>query len=356
MQKAADLAVTSTASEVAELDASALRLAAAELYASNILGDTDSSYPSELGPVADSSGEQTGCAYQIGNDRVTVWNPYSDDMVTARRISPASVVCIEAEREVALPFLAVAGIRTAVVKVRAVAAGFPSGPCFIFANSTDPNAVGIDWSSQGGTIYGDIHSNTRVSISGNNHTSTGWIDYRYGYSVGGSGHVFVKGFRLGNVMGYPIHYTPADFAPYTYIYNGNLNFPGHEIPAGVYYVKGKLQIMGDDVALGPVTFVVEGKIHVTGGGHNFTAARNNVLFYSLAVSDKASDKAIDINAQGGEWTGICFAPNGNVKYSASDQHIYNGGIVANTIELTGQDFTANAKLPPLPRFYSQLVR
>lgn len=352
MQKAADLAVTSAVSQIDAVEPPQVRQAAAEFYGANLSGDPDVPPASQVvSHIYGNNGEVSGLVCNIGTDRVTIRHPYQDAVTSAESLPPNCLLCLEAEREVELPFLAIVGVCTATVRVRAVGLGEPSGPCLFFAASTDPSVFGIDWSSNGGTIFGDAHSNTMVKFSGSDHTVDGWMDYRYSYTVTGSGHYLTKGFRLGNVMDYPINYTPADFEPYDYVYN-NCNFNNHVIPAGVYYIAGNLHITGADVVLGPVTFVVAGRIQVSGTGHNFTAARNNVLFYSLSNSSRA----IDVSAQGGQWTGICFAPNGHVSYSASDQHIYNGGIVAQTIEITGQDFTAHGMLPPLPRFFSRLVR
>ncbi|MCD6351382.1 MAG: hypothetical protein J7M26_04590 [Armatimonadetes bacterium] len=353
MQKAADLAVTSASSQVDQLSPEEVRQAALDMFAANLYPD-DSSVPEKtfINWVGEPESDNAGYVYQIGPYTVTVWNPYSDPVTAQRGVPPDCTVALYAHRNVKLPFLAVVGLDETPVRVRAVSTGFPSGPCLMFAHSTDPCKVGIDWSSNGGTIHGDCHSNTRVDMSGSNHVVDGWIDYRYGYDVSGNGHDIRKGFRLGNVLDFPIHYEPSDFEPYDYYYNGSCSFPGHVIPAGVYYVKGNLHITGDDVAAGPVTFVVEGRISVVGTGHDFTAARNNVLFLSL----DDSDRAIDVSAQGGQWTGLCYAPYGHIKYSASGQHIYNGGLVGDTIELTGQDFTAEGTLPPLPRFYSRLIR
>ena len=353
MQKAADLATTSAASQVEELSPTEVRRAAAGVFALNAYATAGSPpTPQAVGTLYsdDGSGSEIGVVYDVGAYRLKVWHPYSDQVTQGQSLPLTCLVCVEASRVVQLPFLAVVGLDSAPVRARAVAVGEPSGPCLIFAHSSDPLVNGLDWTSNGGTIHGDCHSNTRVNMGGSNHVVDGWIDYRYGYTVGGSGHDVQKGFRLGNVMDYPISYTPADFQ-YDYVYN-NLKFPGHVIPAGVYYVKGKLHITGDDVAAGPVTFVVEGDISVVGTGHNFTAASNNILFYSLS----SSSRAIDVSAQGGQWTGIFFAPNGHIQFSASGQHIYEGGIVGDTIEITGQDFTAEGTLPPLPRFFSRLVR
>jgi len=356
MQNAADLAATTAAALTDTLDDPDVWYRAACYYAYNMYDtDADSPVPVFEAPVfsPEDPTNQIGATYRVGRNIVTVQHPYRDNYTDAGGYHPQLLVRVDARVEMKTPLMAVVGIQEAPVVVRAVAVGEPSGPCLVFASSTDPNINGIDISSNGGRFLGDIHSNTKVDNTGSDHYFDGWIDYRYSYRTTGSGHVFTKGFRLGNVLPYPRPFTLQELDPYiTYRINGSLSFPGHVIPAGVYYVRGNVHIGADDVPTGPVTFIAEGRIQVNGTGHNFQCAVPDLLFMSLSTSSRA----IDVSAQGGIWEGICYAPYGTISYSASDQHIYRGGLEAMQIQISGQDFLCEGRLPPLPRMYSRLVR
>ncbi|MCX7599408.1 MAG: pilus assembly protein TadG-related protein [Armatimonadetes bacterium] len=356
MQNAADLAATTAAALTDQLDDPDVWYRAASYYAYNLYGvDASAPTPEFLNTVYDPNNPAVaaGATYRVGRNTVTVRHPYRDSVTNARGYLPQFLVRVDARVDVRTPLMSVLGVAQAPVAVGAVALGEPSGPCLVFAASTNPNENGIDISSNGGRFLGDIHSNTKVDNTGSDHYFDGWIDYRYSYRTTGSGHVFVKGFRLGNVLPYPRTWTLQELDPYiTHRINGNLKFTSHVIPAGVYYVRGNVNIGSDDVPTGPVTFIAEGRIQVNGGGHNFRCAVPDLLFMSLSTSDRA----IDTSAQGGVWEGVFFAPNGNIKFSASGQHIYRGGLEAMTIQISGQNFICEGRLPPLPRMYSRLVR
>lgn len=356
MQNAADLAATTAAALTDQLDDPDVWYRAACYYAYNMYGvDSNAPVPEFISIVYDPNNPsgQVGATYRVGRNTVTVLHPYRDSVTDARGYLPQFLVRVDARVDVRTPLMAVLGRQQAAVAVRAVALGEPSGPCLVFAASTNPSVYGIDISSSRTKFYGDIHSNTKVEVTGSGHYFDGWVDYCYSYSLGGSGHTFVKGFRLGNVLPYPRVWTLQELDPLiTYRVNGNLNFPGHVIPAGVYYVTGRVLIGSDDIPTGPVTFIAQDRIQVSGNNHNFTPAVPDLLFMSLSTSSRA----IDVSAQGGVWEGTMFAPNGSIKFSASDQHIYRGGLEAMDIQISGQDFTCEGRLPPLPRMYSKLVR
>jgi hypothetical protein len=358
MQAGGDLAATGGASSCNITYDWDLWAQTASLYAANIPADPNATPPTPQFVCfvpGSSGGWSIGARYTIGADTVTVTHPYHDSWTDSQGYTSSDLVRVDVTKNVALLLLPAIGIQTATVTTRSVAVCMPGGPLLIFAHSTDPSVYALDWTSSSCEINGDCHSNTKVDMSGSWQDINGWIDYRNSYSLTGSHDTIDPGWRVGNVLPYPIWFNVSDFWPFDYYINGHmLNFNG-SIPAGVYYVKGDVHINTTDVPLGPITIIAGGKIHVDGNNHDFTAARNNVLFMSTQPLDQPGGYSMAINAQGGTWNGIFFAPYGDINFTASDQLMYNGGILAEEIHLGGQDFTATGVLPPIPRYYSRLI-
>lgn len=354
MQMACDLAATAGVSTM-ELTKEEVWDTAARYYAANVYGTSVQAQVPQLQRLLTDPnfpGQNTGAEYAIGDHVVQVRNPYRDSATDTERLDPSHIVHVRATRIVGLPIAAVVGVEQATVAAQGAAVQRDSDSgIFIFANAQGATQVGVNISSSGATIVGGVHSNTRIDITGSGTSVNGWLDYRHDYRVAGSQHTFTKGFRVGNIMELPLHFTPADFEPYDFVVADNLKF-NKQIPAGVYYVDGNLRITGDDVPLGPVTFVVKGLIDVTGSGHNLTAARNNVLFYSLS----ANKTAIDVRAQGARWEGYIFAPVGGISFSGRGMTTYNGGIVGDTVSFSASGFTGIGQIPSVARDFSRLFR
>lgn len=354
MQMACDLAATAGVSAT-ESTPEEVWETTARYYAANVYGTSVQAQAPQLQRLLTDPNfpeQDTGAEYVVGDHVIQVQSPFRDSATDTERLDPRHIVHVRATRVVHLPLAAVVGVKEATVAAQAAAVRRDSDSgTFIFANARGPTQVGVNISSSGATIIGGVHSNSRIDITGSATSVSGWLDYRQDYRVAGSQHTFAKGFRVGNIMELPLRFTPADFEPYDFVAAGDLKF-NKQIPAGVYYVPGNLRITGDDVPLGPVTFVVKGLINVTGSGHSLTAARNNVLFYSLS----ANKTAIDVNAEGAEWQGYIFAPIGGISFSSRGMTTYHGGIVGDTVSFSANDFTGVGQVPALAREFSRLFR
>lgn len=354
MQNACDMAATAGTSAVNLADEEVWDTAA-RYYAANVYGTGNTApTPQRRRPLTDPSfpGQVTGAEYEIGDHLIEVRHPFRDAATDQERLDPEKIVYVRASRVTTLPLAAIVGVRQANVVARAAADRHDlMSKAFIFAAAAGPDDVGINASTNGVTILGAVHSNSKVDITGFGTTVTDWVDYRYDYRVKGQGSTFEMGFRVGNVQPLPLKFTPSDFEPYDYVVQGNLTF-NKVIPSGVYYIDGDLSITGDDVPQGPVTFVVTGRIKVSGSGHGMEAARNGMLIYSLSTNKQA----IDISAQGGQWSGYIFAPNGGISFSASGIDTYVGGIVGQTISFSAKDFTASGTVEYISSSYSRLFR
>jgi hypothetical protein len=209
------------------------------------------------------------------------------------------------------------------------------GQIAVFAYRTS-GSYGFKWTGSGGEIQGNVHSNHKVWFTGSNHHCTGWIEYRNGLDISGSGHQVDGGYRVGEVLPYPVNFTPADFQPYDYTINGDFK-PNGRFPAGVYYVTGNVHLTSNDTPDGPVTFVAEGKISASISGSSFKAARRNVLFFTLTGAETWD---LDVSGSNTNLEGICYAPNGDIQFSGSGHTIYKGCLIGQSVLVTGSDFTA----------------
>jgi hypothetical protein len=101
-----------------------------------------------------------------------------------------------------------------------------------------------------------------------------------------------------------------------------------------------------------VTFVADGTISVSGSDHQWQPARHNVLFFSLSTSKNA----ISASAQGGNWQGLFYAPNGGASFSASSNTMYGGGICAQTIKISANGATLTGTMPDTSGSRVRLIR
>lgn len=344
MQARCDLAALAGAGQEQGTTNADIWDAAAGLYCANVTGGEgglEAQFQAHVDqPGVD--GSPDGATYHVGDETVTVIHPYRDAYTDDHGWDPSSLTCVKARQEVEMLFLRVVGVGPVHVVARAVARGVPGGgQLAIFAHRTDEDPYGFKWTGSGGEIQGNAQSNSRVWFTGSAHYCTGWVEYRYRTTISGSGHQVDGGYIEGEIEDYPVNFTPADFEPYDYIVDGKFKITGsdHTIPAGVYYVKGDVDISGsNNHASGPVTFVAEGKISVSGSGMELTAARNDTLFYTL-TGDNTWD--LDISGSGGRFTGLCFAPNGSIQYSGSGHNIYEGCLIGDKILVTGSDFVVH---------------
>jgi hypothetical protein len=79
-------------------------------------------------------------------------------------------------------------------------------------------------------------------------------------------------------------------------------------------------------------------VNISGSNFNLTPYWNNILLFTSS-NDSA---ALDVSGSGGEWTGIMLAKNGHAKVQGSGNLSLSGSIMANTIKISGSDFSLTA--------------
>jgi len=257
-------------------------------------------------------------------------------------------------------------------------------------------AIELDLTGSTKTINGGIFSNGDLKINGPNTTINGDINYRGNFtSNAGPGVTGAAEQFFGSAKAYPLDLDIAEFrpggarqtadpghyfnsAPSTAIDNGWMTSNGHAtgnnssieiIHAGIYYSPktghDAINLKGVTVAPGvTVTFVAEGQIHVIGDGDitgyaSLTPGGYSplVLFSNAETPPSCSTNAIQFSGSSLTWTGLIYAPNGEVQMSASSTDAtVNGSIIGYSVNISGSDFRINWVDDPTgaPRFKVEL--
>lgn len=119
--------------------------------------------------------------------------------------------------------------------------------------------------------------------------------------------------------------------------------------SGIFFTQGDIKNinleMGTDAAGNPVrvTFVAGGQISLVGQTSATHYDSNGVLLYSNhrppPSCSSASNKAIQLSVSSGTWTGLIYAPNGEVQMSMASGTSHNGAVFGYSINLSGSNFT-----------------
>jgi hypothetical protein len=253
-------------------------------------------------------------------------------------------------------------------------------------------AIELDLTGATKTINGGIFSNGDLKINGPNTTVNGDVNFR-GSFTSNSGVTAEKWF--GSPRTYPLELDIAEFrpggarqtaepgnyfnsAPSTSIDNGWMVSNGHATgnnsnivitQSGIYYSpktgNDAINLKGVTTAPGvAVTFVSEGEMHVIGdaditGYAPVTEGAYSplILFSNAEPPGSCSTNAIQFSGSSMTWTGLIYAPHGEVQMSASSTDAtINGSIIAYSVTISGSNFEINWVDAPggSPRFKVEL--
>lgn len=114
---------------------------------------------------------------------------------------------------------------------------------------------------------------------------------------------------------------------------------GGVMDTGLYYTTCDIEMKQWDGISGTVTFVTEGSIKVVSNDNQTLMPYvDNLLMYANGGGDSCSSKTIQYSGSNNQWTGILYAPHGEVKFSASfNGSRINGCIVAYDIKFSGSN-------------------
>ncbi len=246
-----------------------------------------------------------------------------------------------------------------------------SGGFALFAGSTTCGPVDLSLTGSSQTIKGAIHSNDQLRINGN-VASPSRI---YGpvtavVSVQHSGVEFFEpdgtpsGIGTNPTQGvalvppYPVKYEAAQYAPGSNIalaadalgeyfpYTTNRSWSDVTLASGLYYVDGNVSL--NRVAGEHVTIVATGQISLTGTNTVNTIVDPNdpdygpydasglALFSTYRNATASCNRdAITWSGSNHVWSGIQYAPFGNIDMSGADNSTFDGSIIAYNIKLSG---------------------
>ena len=210
----------------------------------------------------------------------------------------------------------------------------------VLALGTADDAIGI--SGKYLTIDGDIRSYGDISISGSDHSVTGWAQARGEIDDGAGAGAIPNDQEESNYplkdMGWNLEV--EDFQQYTFNFTGDksLSYPNPAgcwlnkttLKPGVYYTTGTMTLATDN-ATGMVTLIGD-KVVVTADNTKLTPFCNGVLLYGTG----SGAEAIKFSEDGGTWYGTLFARDGEVKITGSDLTLY-GAIAAQTFTYENSD-------------------
>lgn len=248
---------------------------------------------------------------------------------------------------------------------------------FAGADESCSGGVELDLSGASKIINGGVHSNGDLKVSGASTTING--DVTYFGSV--SGPVPPGATQLtGDPLDYPLDVAMKEFLPggtrasaavspgeyhnagSNDITNTWMKNNGHAVSSGgtgirivdsgIYFTSGDIDLT--KVSADPdvrVTFVSDnGQIHVTGEGSDLAAYEPvtggpddpGLLMFSSYQEPPAgptcTGNAIQFSLSNVTWTGVLYAPYGQVRQSTASSATLNGSIVAYTVNLSGSDF------------------
>jgi hypothetical protein len=238
-------------------------------------------------------------------------------------------------------------------------------------------AIELDLTGSTKTINGGIFSNGDLKINGPNTTVNGDINYR-GSFTSNAGVTAEKYF--GSPRAYPLDLDIAEFrpggarqaadpvhyfnsAPSTAIDNNWMVARGYATgnnsnivitQSGIYYSpktgNDAIELKGVTTAPGvAVTFVSEGEMHVIGdaditGYAPVTEGAYSplILFSNAQPPGSCSTNAIQFSGSSMTWTGLIYAPHGEVQMSSSSTDAtINGSIIAFSVNISGSNFQIN---------------
>ena len=252
-------------------------------------------------------------------------------------------------------------------------------------------AVELDLSGSTKTVNGGIFSNGDLKITGSDANVTGSIEYRGNLNTNEADVVANAEKYFGSAKEYPLDLDIAEFrpggpratgdyfnaAPGVSIDNGWMVSNGHATgnnasivitESGIYYSpktgNKAIDLKGVTTAPGvTVTFVAEGQIELNGAasitGHApvATGGYSPLLMFSNAGSPPACNvNAIQYSGNGISWTGLMYAPRGEIQMSSSSNVSVFGSIIAHSVDVSGSDFAINWQddTSGTPRFIVEL--
>lgn len=284
-----------------------------------------------------------GYTVSPGDISVTITTPYAGNAEFAE--------LVVTNHDVPYVFARVLGFISLDISARAVGesvTGFEDDYA-IFAIDNSCGASGISITGTLASFEGTVHANSDVSVGGSDHTFDPAVTYACDFFEGGSGHAYGHAEKKTGSRDVPSELaslTYASFAPCDFSYPNPVNLksrnevwldgPKTQLVEGVYCFEKSVTLIGDDIS-GDVTFVAKGAISISGSDHNLTAYHpSGILLYS---EESTGPTQINVSASGGTYSGIIYAPNGDIDFTGQSNHTFQGSLVGQNVSVSGTGLT-----------------
>jgi hypothetical protein len=228
-------------------------------------------------------------------------------------------------KEVTPPFFRLFGFEKILVSVQASAKLFGSANVSIFDYlifSEDPQKT-FYVSGSKNKFNGKVHINGKSEISGSDNEFNDVYEYVDKVKIGGGNNKFSNGKEQSVYMDM-LDLSKEEYkAKATTIYNRKKTFSNSNTTVdGIIYVEGDAVFSGSYIS-GTGTVFATGDIILSGSNLKYKSDDDSVAFYSL--------RDIEIPGSDGEFHGLFYAPNGNIKLNGSKNTI-KGSLIAKEFE------------------------
>jgi len=121
---------------------------------------------------------------------------------------------------------------------------------------------------------------------------------------------------------------------------GLYNSSTHILDDGLYFTTEQIEL-SDSLIDGSVTLVSEeAKISISGSLMDLTPYIDGLLAFAnvqLSGSSQCDESVIQMSGGENEWSGVVYAPNGQIEFSGSDNTTFNGALVGYTVKINGSE-------------------
>ncbi|MHB0859126.1 MAG: hypothetical protein ACYC5M_16355 [Anaerolineae bacterium] len=224
----------------------------------------------------------------------------------------------------------------------------PYWPYVLWAQSKSSSKA-MEFSGNSHYIDGDIHSNSGISVGGNNHAVTGVCEYAPAYpfdpkkgsfpnreAVMPSDEVWNELLEMWSVSQFNDPTEPDTWAHLAASQGQYHTYPSlhvsgsDDLEPGLYYVSGDVSISGAGHVFDGVTIVAGGEISVSANGARFTPYVPNLTLMAFSTTGK---KDIKLSSTDIQYGGACFSPFGDIEMTGTGHVI--GAFLSQTVYIGG---------------------
>lgn len=214
------------------------------------------------------------------------------------------------------------------------------------AGASCPLSVYVDGTRM--TFYGDIHSNSSVTVDGSNVEVEGTVSYVEDLDIKGAKKT-VPNTQKTTVIDVPDAWNVDDFRPGTpraeaaaaegkYHYHPNgltVNTNKYTMPAGLHFVEGNVYLNTNKAELYNVTIVATGSIVIDATPTNITPYDPSGLsLFAASNGQVGCDVAgITMKVTALNMTGALYAPNGAVDIDATSSSVMSGAVLGYRVDM-----------------------